>query len=196
MEIWQFNDPEPLRPFLQILEAQAPALTASARRLLSQAPDVGRQDLIRLARGLVDARSDVRQAVTVLIFSPPVEEEGAHFNTLLKWMPDWLPAEWYRHKSLRKFVVELVSSATDLQKLTPIATFLEYLVKSRSPSWHQEVGVFSATLEPSVRRHLLSKVVSRLPYPLMKVFPSLNSVTDLSQPAGFLLWGCTGIAAR
>ena len=38
MEIWQFNDPEPLRPFLRILENHAPHLVHSAGHLLGTDP--------------------------------------------------------------------------------------------------------------------------------------------------------------
>jgi hypothetical protein len=77
MEIWQFNDPEPLRPFLRVLENHAPHLVNSAGHLLGARPAPRRADLICLAQGLVDNCANVRQAVRILIFSPPVEEELA-----------------------------------------------------------------------------------------------------------------------
>ena len=54
MEICKFNDPEPLRPFLRVLQNNAPHLVNGARRLLAsnnessrngeQRSEVGRQD--------------------------------------------------------------------------------------------------------------------------------------------------------
>lgn len=169
MEIWQFNDPEPLRPFLLVLENYAPDLIGSARRLFSPDLKVNREDLICLARGLVDIRPDVRQAVRILIFSPPIEEEIAHFSLLLQWLPDWLPPGWYEHKSLRGLVVELVSSLAQPRDCRPLGTVLEIILKRRLPSWRQEASLFSTSLEPSIRRSLLSVIARRLPHPLRSV---------------------------
>ncbi|MGD8878622.1 MAG: hypothetical protein PVH75_12750, partial [Syntrophobacterales bacterium] len=124
MEIWQFNDPEPLRPFLRVLENHAPHLVENARRLLGVDPAPRRADLIRLAQGLVDDSASVRQAVRILIFSPPVEEELSHFRRLVHWLPDWLPPGWYEHKSLRPLVAEIISVTDSLRNCRPLALLL------------------------------------------------------------------------
>jgi hypothetical protein len=166
MEIWQFNDPEPLRPFLRVLENHAPHLVDSAGHLLGASPAPCRADLIRLAQGLVDASANVRQAVRILIFSPPVDEELAHFRRLVHWLPDWLPPGWYEHQSLRPLVAELISATDSLRNCRLLAVVLEYLLKRRLSSWRQETGLLSASLQSSNRNHLLSLLVRRLPFPL------------------------------
>ena len=166
MEIWQFNDPEPLRPFLRVLENHAPHLVSSAGRLLGASPAPRRVDLIRLAQGLVDNSANVRQAVRILIFSPPVEGELAHFRRLVDWLPDWLPPGWYEHQSLRPLVAELISATDSLQNCRPLAIILEYLLKRRLSSWRQETGLLSGSLQSSTRNHLLSLLLRRLPFPL------------------------------
>jgi hypothetical protein len=166
MEIWQFNDPEPLRPFLRVLENQAPHLVENARRLLGVDPAPRRADLIRLAQGLVDDSASVRQAVRILIFSPPVEEELSHFRRLVHWLPDWLPPGWYEHKSLRPLVAEMISVTDSLRNCRPLALLLEYLLKRRLSYWRQEAGILSHSLQSSTRKHLLSLVLRRLPFPL------------------------------
>jgi hypothetical protein len=166
MEIWQFNDPEPLRPFLRVLENHAPHLVENARRLLGVDPAPRRADLIRLAQGLVDDSASVRQAVRILIFSPPVEEELSHFRRLVHWLPDWLPPGWYEHKSLRPLVAEIISVTDSLRNCRPLALLLEYLLKRRLSSWRQEADLLSDSLLSSTRNHLLSLVLRRLPFPL------------------------------
>ena len=166
MEIWQFNDPEPLRPFLRVLENHAPHLVDSAGHLFGADPAPRRADLICLAQGLVDSSANVRQAVRILIFSPPVEEELAHFRRLVHWLPDWLPPAWYEHKSLRPLVAELISAIDSLRNCRHLAAVLEYLLKRRLSSWRQESALFSGSLRSSSRNHLLSRLIRRLPFPL------------------------------
>ncbi|MGB6379728.1 MAG: hypothetical protein WBG51_01025 [Syntrophobacteria bacterium] len=166
MEIWQFNDPEPLRPFLRVLENHAPHLVDSANHLLRADPAPRRADLICLAQGLVDSSANVRQAVRVLIFSPPVEEELAHFRRLVHWLPDWLPPAWYEHQSLRPLVAELISATDSLRNCRPLAVVLEYILKRRLSSWRQEASLLSGSLKSSTRNHLLSRLINRLPFPL------------------------------
>ena len=166
MEIWQFNDPEPLRPFLRVLENHAPHLVSSAGRLLGASPAPRRADLIRLAQGLVDNSAKVRQAVKILIFSPPVEEELAHFRRLVDWLPDWLPPGWCEHQSLRPLVAELISATDSLRNCRPLAIVLEYIVKRCLSSWRQEADLLSGSLQSSTRNHLLSLLLRRLPFPL------------------------------
>jgi hypothetical protein len=166
MEIWQFNDPDPLRPFLRVLEKYAPHLVDSARHLLGTDPVPRRSNLIRLAQGLVESSANVRQAVRVLIFSPPVEEELAHFRRLVDWLPDWLPPGWYEHKALRPLVAELISATDDLRNCRSLAVVLEYILKRRLPSWRQEASLLSGSLQSSTRNHLLSLLNRRLPFPL------------------------------
>ena len=164
MEIWQFNDPEPLRPFLRVLENHAPHLVNSAGHLLGASPAPRRADLICLAQGLVDNSAKVRQAVRILIFSPPVEEELAHFRRLVHWLPDWLPPGWYEHQSLRPLVAELISATDSLRNYRPLAIVLEYILKRRLSSWRQEAGLLAGSLPSSTRNHLLSLLLRRLPF--------------------------------
>ena len=166
MEIWQFNDPEPLRPFLRVLENHAPHLADNARHLLGADPAPRRADLIRLAQGLVDDSANVRQAVKILIFSPPVEEELAHFCRLLHWLPDWLPPGWHEHQSVRQLVAELISVTDSLRNCRPLAVLLEYILKRCHSSWRQEAGPLSGSLQSSTRHHLLSLLLRRLPLSL------------------------------
>jgi hypothetical protein len=166
MEIWKFNDPEPLRPFLRVLQNNAPHLVNSARRLLAPDYETSREDLFRLARGLVDNCREVRQAARVLIFSPPVEDELNHFLRLLRWLPDWLPTKWHEHSSLRRAVGELISSVENPQNCRPLATLVEIILKRSSPAWRQESSLLSGPLPSASRRYLLSLLARRLPYPL------------------------------
>ena len=166
MEIWKFNDPEPLRPFLKALENNAPHLVKAARRLLTPDHDPSRTDLVCLARGLVDSSREVRQAARVLIFSPPVEDELNHFLRLLRWLPDWLPTKWYEQSSLRRAVGELLSSVENPQNCRPLATLVETILKRPSPAWREESDLLSGPLPSAFRRSLLSLLVRRLPYPL------------------------------
>ena len=165
MEIWQFNDPEPLRPFLRALENHAPHLADNARHLFGADPAPRRADLIRLAQGLVDDSANVRQAVRILIFSPPVEEELAHFCRLVHWLPDWLPPGWHEHQSVRHMVAELISVTDSLRNCRTLAVLLEYILKHRLSSWRQEAGPLSGSLQSSTRHHLLSLLLRRLPFP-------------------------------
>lgn len=166
MEIWQFNDPEPLRPFIRVLENNAPHLLKSAGHLLGANSAPRRADLIRLAQGLVDNSASVRQAVKILIFSPPVEEELAHFRRLVHWLPDWLPPGWHKHQSVRLLVAELISATDCLRNCRPLALILEYILKRRPSSWSQEAGMLSGSLQSSSHKHLLSVLLGRLPFPL------------------------------
>ena len=166
MEIWQFNDPEPLRPFFRILENYAPHLVDSARDLLGVDRAPRREDLIRLARCLVDSSANVRQAVSILIFSPPVEDELAHFSRLVHWLPEWLPPGWYEHQSLRPLVAELILATDDPRNCRSLVIVLEYLLKRRLSSWRQEADLLSGSLQSSTRNHLLSLLLRRLPVPL------------------------------
>lgn len=166
MEIWKFNDPEPLRPFLRVLQNNAPHLVNGARRLLAPDYETSREDLVCLARGLVDSCPEVRQAARVLIFSPPVEDELNHFLRLLRWLPDWLPTKWYEHSSLRRAVGELISSVENPQNCRPLATLVEIILKRSSPAWRQESSLLSGPLHSASRRYLLSLLARRLPYPL------------------------------
>jgi hypothetical protein len=63
---------------------------------------------------LVDTSANVRQTVRILIFSPPLDEELAHFRRLVHWLPDWLPPGWYEHQSLRPLVAELIYAVSPL----------------------------------------------------------------------------------
>ena len=166
MEIWQFNDPEPLRPFLKVLENRAPHLVDNARHLLVVDPPPRRADLIGLAQGLVDDSAKVRQAVRILIFSPPVEEELSHFHRLVHWLPDWLPHGWYKHQSVRPLVAELISATDSLRNSRPLAKLLEYILKHRLSSWRHEASPLSGLLQSSTRHHLLALLLRRLPFPL------------------------------
>jgi hypothetical protein len=166
MEIWKFNEPEPLRPFLRVLQNNAPHLVHGALRLFAPDNETGREDLVCLARGLVDSCPEVRQAARVLIFSPPVEDELNHFLRLLRWLPGWLPPKWYEHSSLRRAVAELISSVENPLNCRPLATLVEIILKKPSPLWRQESSLLSTTLNSASRRYLLSVLARRLPYPL------------------------------
>jgi hypothetical protein len=166
MEIWKFNDPEPLRPFLRALQNNAPHLVNSARRLFAPDYETSREDLVCLARGMVDSCREVRQATRILIFSPPVEDELNHFLRLLRWLPDWLPTKWHEHSSLRRAVGELISSVENLQNCRPLSTLVEIILKRSSPAWRQESCLLSGPLTRACRRYLLSQLARRLPYPL------------------------------
>jgi len=166
MEIWQFNDPEPLRPFLGALENHAPHLLGCARRLFGIDPGPNRTDIACLAQGLVSSSAKVRRAVRVLIFTPPVEEELAHFRRLLHWFPDWLPPKWYEQDSLRPLVAELICSLDSPEDCRPLATILRFGLKHRLRSWRQQSVIPSGSLELADPRQLLSIVNRRLPYRL------------------------------
>jgi hypothetical protein len=166
MEIWKFNDPEPLRPFLTALQAKAPHLLEVARRFLAPNNQSSREDLVCLARGLVDTCSEVRQATRVLIFSPPIEDELNHFLRLLRWLPDWLPVKWYEHNSLRQAVAELISSMENPQDCRPLATLLQVILKDSSSVWHRDSSLLSGPLSSAARRNLLSLLARRLSGPL------------------------------
>ena len=166
MEIWKFNQPEPLRPFLTVLQNNAPHLVDAARRLFAPDNETGRPDLVCLARGLVDSCPEVRQATRVLIFSPPVEDELNHFFRLLSWLPGWLPPKWYEHSSLRRPLAELINSVENPLNCRPLATLMETILKGCSPGWRQESGLLSGPLNSSSRRYILSVLARRLPYPI------------------------------
>lgn len=166
MEIWKFNDPEPLRPLLRTLENSAPHLLKGARRLVASAKPTSRQDLICLARGLVDTCPEVRQAVRVLIFSPPIEDELNHFARLLSWLPDWLPAKWYEHSSVCQAVAELISPVENHPDCRALATLLQITLKRSSSAWLEDSGLFSGLLSSVSRRSLLSLLARRLCHPL------------------------------
>ena len=166
MEIWKFNDPDPFRPFLRVLENNAPHLLVSAKGLADPNYETSRQDLVFLAKGLVDICPEVRQAVTVLIFSPPVEKELPHFRRLIQWFPDWLPPRWYEYRSLRHLVAELVTCANKPQNHRVLATLLEMALMRSLPTWRQEAGLLFAPLDIVSRRQVLAMVARRLPRPL------------------------------
>jgi len=166
MEIWKFNDPEPLRPFLIVLQEKAPYLLKVARRFFAPNNQFSREDLVCLARGLVDTCPEVRQATRVLIFSPPIEDELNHFLRLLRWLPDWLPLKWYEHSSLRLSVAELISSMENPQDCRPLATLLQVILKGSSSVWHEDSSLLSGPLSTAARRAVLSLLARRLPYPL------------------------------
>lgn len=163
MEIWQFNDPEPLRPFLGVLENHAPHLLGCARRLFDKDSVLNRADIVCLAQGLVSSSAKVRQAVRVLIFTPPVEEELAHFRRLLQWFPDWLPPKWYEQDSLRRLVAELLCSLDSPEDYRPLATILRFGLKHRLRSRCQQSALPFESLELVAPRQLLSMVNRRLP---------------------------------
>lgn len=163
MEIWQFNDPEPLRPFFKVLEKHAPHLVESCRRLLSESGGATRMDLIRLAQGLVDRSETVSEAVQVLIFTPPVEDELDHFRRLLRWLPFWLPPGWHKYSSLSRLVAELASCSDNLQGCPPIATILQAALKQRFRPRRQDAAHLTALWQPKSRRRLLSLLARRLP---------------------------------
>ena len=166
MEIWQFNDPEPLRPFLGTLKKHAPHLMGSARRLFAIDSVPNRTDMVCLAQGLVSSSAEVRQAVRVLIFSPPVEEELAHFRRLHQWFPDWLPAQWYEQDSLRPLVAEFISSFHNPRDCRPLTTILRFGLKQRLRAWPQQSVIPFGSMEFVAPRQLLSMVNRRLPYQL------------------------------
>ena len=166
MEIWKFNDPEPLRPFLIVLQDKAPHLLKVARRFFAPNNQSSREDLLCLARGLVDTCPEVRQATRVLIFSPPIEDELNHFLRLLRWFPDWLPLKWYEHSSLRQAVAELLSSMENPQHCRPLATLLQAILKHSSSVWYQDSSLLSGPLSSAARRAVLSLLGRRLSYPL------------------------------
>jgi len=163
MEIWQFNDPEPLRPFFKVLEKHAPHLVESCRRLLSESGGATRMDLIRLAQGLVDRSETVSEAVRVLIFTPPVEDELDHFRRLLRWLPFWLPPGWYKNSSLSRLVAELASCSDNFQGCPPVATILQAALKQRFRSRRRDATHLTALWQPKTRRRLLSLLARRLP---------------------------------
>jgi hypothetical protein len=166
MEIWKFNHPEPLRPFLKVLQNNAPHLVSGARRLFAPEHESSREDLASLAKGLIDTCPEVRQAVRVLIFSPPIEDEVYHFSRLLNWLPGWLPSKWYEHSKVRQAVAELISCMENPQGCRPFATLLEVVLKKRSSFiWRQESNILSAPLNSASRRWLLSHLARRLSYP-------------------------------
>ena len=166
MEIWKFNDPEPLRPFLRVLQSNAPHLGNAAHRLFASPNESSREDLVCLARGLVDTCPEVRQSARVLIFSPPVEDELHHFLRLLRWLPDWLPAKWYEHSLVRRAVAQLITSVESPQDCRPLATLLEVVLKRSSSACPQEPSLLSGPLHGTSRRSLLSLLARRFSYPL------------------------------
>ena len=182
MEIWIFNDPEPLRPFLMVLQNNAPRLLNGARRLFASPNQATREDLICLARGLVHTSQEVRQATRVLIFSPPIEDELNHFVRLISWLPDWLPAKWYEHSSVRQEVAELISAVENPQDCRPLATLLEVLLKGSSSAWRQESSLLSGLLRGTSRRSLLSLLNRRLSYPLQAGLKKRLLVKDALSP--------------
>ena len=166
MEIWQFNDPEPLGPFLRTIEDHAPHPLDCAHRLFTTNLLLSRADIVCLARGLVSSSAKVRQAVEVLIFSPPVEDELTHFRRLLRWFPDWLPSKWYEQPPLPRLVVELIFSLENPGDCRPLATILRIALKQRLRSRHQQTVLPPGPLELVVRRQLLSVLTRRLSYHL------------------------------
>jgi hypothetical protein len=170
MEIWKFNDPEPLRPFLRVLQSNAPHLVNGAHRLFASNDKASREGLVCLARGLVHACPEVRQSARVLIFSPPVEDELPHFLRLLRWLPDWLPAKWYEHSSVRRAVAQLISSVENPQDCRPLATLLQVILKLSSSACPQESSLLSGFVNGASRRSLLSLLARRLSYPLKPGF--------------------------
>ena len=166
VEIWKFNDPEPLRPFLSVLQKNAPHLVRAACHLFSANNKSSRGDLVHLAKGLVDNSSEVRQATRVLIFSPPVEDELNHFLRLLRWLPEWLPSRWYEHGSLCRAVAELISTLENPQYFRTLATLLQAILKQSSADWHQDFILFSAPLSSASRRSVLSLLTRRFSRPL------------------------------
>jgi hypothetical protein len=163
MQIWQFNDPEPLHPFFKVLEKHAPHLVESCHRLLSESGGATQMDLIRLAQGLVDRSETVREAVRVLIFTPPVEDELDHFRRLLRWLPFWLPPGWHKNSSLSRLVAELASCSDNLQGCPPIATIFQAALKQRFRPGRQDAAHLTALWRPKSRRCLLSLLARRLP---------------------------------
>jgi hypothetical protein len=166
MEIWKFNHPEPLRPFLKVLQNSAPHLVNGARRVFASGHESSREDLVNLAKGLIDTCPEVRQAVRVLIFSPPIEDEANHFVHLLRWLPDWLPSKWYEHAKVRQAVGELISCLENPQGCRPLATLVEVALKRSSFVRPQEPNILSGPLNSGSRRWLLSLLARRLSYPV------------------------------
>ncbi len=181
MEIWKFNDPEPLRPFLKVLQNHAPHLVEYGRRFLSKNAGASRLDLVCLAQGLLDSSDTVRQAVRVLIFSPPVADELGHFRRVLNWLPAWLPPGWYKHSSLTRLVAELACCLDNPQSCPPIATTLQVALKKRLDPRRQDAAHLSVPGQPRSRRYLLSILTRRLPYSMTPGLKRrLIGSTDLS----------------
>ena len=166
MEIWKFNDPEPLRPFLGALDVHSPLLDESARRLFRPDGAKARVHLACLAQGLIDKSETVRQAVRVLIFSPPVEDEIGHFRRLVRWLPHWLPRNWHQQPILRQLVTEIASSSENSQCVQPIALALQAALKRRSRIGRKEELRLTIPLNPTTRKLLLSMLARRLPHPV------------------------------
>ncbi|MFP3870598.1 MAG: hypothetical protein ACLFVT_06940, partial [Syntrophobacteria bacterium] len=166
MEIWHFNDPEPLRPFLTVLERQAPELAESAKRLFGGDDEDDRANLLSLARGLVDRQESVRQAVRILLFAPPVQDELGHFRRLLRWLPHWLPPGWHQDPAVRESVTEFASASVEARGGLPLATSVQVDLKGRLPCWKKRASRLSAPCEPAVRRLMLSRLARRLPFVL------------------------------
>lgn len=166
MEIWQFNDPEPLRPFIGVLDVHAPHLVDSARRLFNCNGAKARVHLSHLAQGLIDNSKTVREAVRILIFSPPVEDEIGHFRRLVRWLPHWLPRGWHEQAILRQLVTELASSTENRQNLQPIALVLQTAFKRRSRLDRKELVGLTQPVNLTARKLLLSILAPRLPHPL------------------------------
>jgi hypothetical protein len=114
----------------------------------------------------VKGSAAVRQAVLVLIFSPPVDHELDHFHLLIRWLPQWLPRGWQDHPALLGSVVELVSASESSRTCKPLATALQVALKRRTHSWRKQAAHIPATLQPAVRKFLLSVLLRRLPFPL------------------------------
>ncbi|UCG13241.1 MAG: hypothetical protein JSU72_01750 [Deltaproteobacteria bacterium] len=166
MDIWRFNDPEPLRPFLLTLERHSPQLADCARSLFEKNNSDGRNELTRLGQGLVHGSGTVRRAVRVLLFTPPVEDELSHFRRLLRWLPYWLPHGWYHDPTLYRLVAELVSSSESPQNCQFMATVLQVALKGRSRSMKEVAMDSSAPWQPTARASLISKLTRRLRYSL------------------------------
>jgi hypothetical protein len=207
MEIWKFNHPEPLRPFLRVLHNNAPHLVKGARCLFSSEREAKREDLVCLAKGLIDTSPEVREAVQVLIFSPPIEDEVNHFVRLLRWLPDWLPSKWYEHDKVRQAVAELLSCLENPQGCRLLATLLEVLLKRSSFVRHEECNILSGPLNRASRRWLMSFLARRLSYPIRRglinrllteetlspaeICAALNASNKLSPTGTLRYWGKT-----
>ena len=207
MEIWKFNHPEPLRPFLRVLHNNAPHLLNGARRLFSSDREAKRENLVCLAKGLIDTSPQVREAAEVLIFSPPIEDEVNHFLRLLRWLPDWLPCKWYEHDKVRQAVAELLSCVENPQGCRPLATLLEVLLKRPSFARHQECNILSGPLNSASRRWLMSYLARRLFYPIPRglrnrllaeetlspgeICAALIASNQLTPPGTLRYWGKT-----
>jgi hypothetical protein len=166
MDIWQFNDPDPLRPFFRVLERQAPDLLVYAHRLFCTGSRDERAELLRLARGLVAGSAPVRAAIRVLVFSPPVEDELGHFRRLIRWFPCWLPPGWTGDPSLCERIAELNDVCLRLEAWLPKAVVIEAAVKRRWGAQEKKLAQRAAPCDPAVRRLLLSRLTRRLPGPL------------------------------